>query len=238
MIVDKKTYHKLRKWLLIGILFSVMTVIGGEMPLGWTVTPSNDDPVKAMLMGYANISLQQMAAGVLIDGIGISMQYYGYKAIAEIVRLENNQKSAALIDLGAKAIAGLGGIVHILCVALMFILKSEASQGNDLMSENVMNFTLWLVLPITVVFMLAYLPMTIAMMISIGRGKTLFPKAALFLNPMFAKILFNVIAGIAPNTELINGIRMINMGLGSLLTFVGLLLLLISHHKKNPQPDL
>ena len=81
MIVDKKTYHKLRKWLLIGILFSVMTVIGGEMPLGWTVTPSNDDPVKAMLMGYANISLQQMAAGVLFGGIGISMQYYGYKIL-------------------------------------------------------------------------------------------------------------------------------------------------------------
>ena len=44
------------------------------------------------------------------------------------------------------------------------------------------------------------------------------------------KVLLNVVAEVAPNTELFNGIRMANMGLGALFTFAGFLILI---KKKN-----
>lgn len=173
----------------------------------------------------------QLASGVFFGGIGIPLQYYGYKAIGRIAEMGGSKRCSRLIYLGAKAIAFWGGIVHIICVSLMFICRMEKTHTLEQLPHSVIDFMLWLVLPISVVFMAIYLPMTIAMMIPIVKGKTIFPKWAVVFNPLFFKGLLNVIAFIAPNTEATNGIRMSNMGLGSLVTFVGLLLLLMKHDK-------
>ena len=60
---------------------------------------------------------------------------------------------------------------------------------------------------------------------AIVKGHTDFPKWACIFNPLTMKILLNLAAKTAPNTKLFNGIRMKNMGLGALFTFVGLLIL-------------
>lgn len=229
--MNNQEYLQLKKWFSIGIIFAIMTVFGGEIPIGWTVYPEADNELIAMIMGCGNLTTLQLASGVFFGGIGIPLQYYGYKAIGKIAEIGGSQKCSRLIYLGAKVIAFWGGIVHIICVALMFICRMEKAHTMEQLPQSVIDFTLWLVLPISAVFMANYLPMTIAMMIPIVKGKTIFPQWAVILNPLFFKGLLNVIAFIAPNTEVMNGVRMSNMGIGSLVTFVGLLLLLRKHYK-------
>lgn len=229
--MNNQEYLQLKKWFIIGIIFAVMTVLVGEMPIGWTVYPETDNAMIGMIMGCGNLTTIQLASGVLFGGIGIPLQYYGYKAIGRIAEMGGSKKCSSLIYLGAKAIAFWGGIVHIICIALMFICRMEKTHTLEQLPQNVIEFTLWLVLPISAVFMAVYIPMTIAMMIPVVKGKTIFPKWAVVLNPIFFKGLLNAIAFIAPNTELMNGIRMSNMGLGSLVTFAGLLLLLMKYYK-------
>ena len=230
--MEHKEYIQIKNWFIIGIVFAIMTMLGGEIPIGWTVYPEADNELVAMIIGCGNLSIVQLASGVLFGGIGIPLQYYGYKAIGRIVEMSGSEKCSKLIYLGAKAIAFWGGIVHIICVALMFICKIEGTHALEQLPQSVIDFTLWLVLPITVVFMVIYIPMTIAMIIPIIKGKTIFPKWAVIFNPIVYKILLNIIAFITPNTELMNGIRMSNMGIGSLVTFIGLLLLLIKYYEK------
>lgn len=146
-------YRKWRKMLLSGSIFAFITMLLGEIPIGWTIYTKTGNPIFDLILGSGNLSLLQMASGVLFGGIFIPLQYYGYKAIA--------------------------------------------------------------------------------MAIPIIKGKTIFPKWAFVLNPLTGKVVLNILALVMPNTAVCNGIRMSNMGLGSLITFVGLWILLEKYQKQS-----
>lgn len=230
--MKREEYIRLRKIFIFGIVVSLITVFGGEIPIGWVVNPESDNEIFSMILGYASLSLPQLACGVLFGGIGIPLQYYGYKAIAEIIDKGDCKKCAKLTEIGAKAIAFGGATVHVLCVALMYICKIECSNTLTELPQNVIDFTLWLVLPFSAVFMIIYTVMTIAMAIPIVKGKTIFPRWAVAFNPLVAKVLIPIVAMILPNTKIVNGLNMADMGIGSLITFVGLLILFDKCQKK------
>ena len=225
-------YIRLRKMFVFGIMVSLITILGGELPIGWVVNPEADNEILSMIMGYASLSLPQLACGVFFGGMGIPLQYYGYKAIAEIISKTDYKKCAKLTEIGAKAIAFGGATVHVICIALMYICKMECSMTITELPQNVIDFTLWLVLPFSAVFMTVYSVMTIAMAIPIVKGKTIFPKWAVVFNPLAAKVLIPIIAMVLPNTKIVNGLNMADMGIGSLITFVGLLILLEKYQKR------
>lgn len=230
--MKKVEFEGLRRMFLIGIIFSAVTVIGGEMPIGWTVYPKADNELISNILGFANLSMPQLACGVIFGSIGIPLQYYGYKAIGEIVEKGGNKKCGKVINLGAKAIAFWGAIVHVVSTALMFVCRLEKNSEMKDIPQNILDFALWLVLPITAVFMVFYIPMTVAMIIPVIKGKTVFPKWAVVFNPIFFMMIINCLPYFAPNTEFVNGIRMSNMGIGSFVTFAGLMMLLNQHEKK------
>ncbi len=231
--MKQEEYLRIKKLFILGIIVSFVTIFGGEIPIGWVVNPEADNEILSMIMGYASLSLPQLACGVFFGGIGIPLQYYGYKAIAEIISKTDCKKCAKLTEIGAKTIAFGGATVHVICIALMYICKMECSTTITELPQNVIDFTLWLVLPFSAVFMTVYSVMTIAMAIPIVKGKTIFPKWAVVFNPLAAKVLIPIIAMILPNTKIVNGLNMADMGIGSLITFVGLLILLDKYqHKK------
>lgn len=218
--------------LISGIIFAFITIILGEIPIGWIAYPETGNELIDIIIGSGELSALQMASGALFGGIFIPLQYYGFQAIAEIISKAGCNRCAKLTEIGAKAIAFGGGTVHVVCVALMFVCKMENTGSLTQIPQSVMDFTLWLVLPFSAVFMIIYLPMTVAMAIPVIKGKTIFPKWAVVFNPITGKVVLNVLALLAPNTELVNGIRMSNMGIGSLITFVGLWILLEKNQKK------
>jgi hypothetical protein len=217
--MDNTEYKKVRKMLWIGIVFAILTVVGGEMPIGWTVYPEAENQLMGFLKGSESLSMIQLGCGVLFGGVGIPLQYYGYRAIAQILNKSGCGKCSQMIEVGAGAIAFGGGSVHILCTALLFMCR----MGN---MHTVTDFTVWLVLPFSLLFMLIYTPMATAMFIPVIRGETIFPRWAAIFNPLIYKGLLNAFAMLAPNVPWANGIRMSNMGIGSLITFAGILLLL------------
>ncbi|MCM1499224.1 MAG: hypothetical protein NC124_12230 [Clostridium sp.] len=224
-------YEKWKKMLLSGIIFAFITMVLGEIPIGWVEYPETGNELLDIIMGSGNLTVLQMASGVFFGGIFIPLQYYGFKAIAEILLKTECKHCAKITEIGAKAIALGGGIVHVMCVALMFVCRMENTSNLTQIPQSVMDFTLWLVLPFSAVFMVVYLPMTIAIAVPVVSGKTVFPKWAIIFNPLTGKILLNVLAMVLPNSKFINGIRMSNMGIGALITFVGWWILLEQYQK-------
>lgn len=70
------------KHLRIGIIAAIITVLGGELPLGWYIKPAINNLVQAQIEGYASVSLLQLACGIFFGGLGIAFQSFGYEAIA------------------------------------------------------------------------------------------------------------------------------------------------------------
>lgn len=231
--MDHKTYTQLKHLLLAGLIASVVTVIGGELPIGWTAYPEGDNYILSMILGCGNLSVLQLACGVFFGGIGIPLQYYGFEAVARITEMGGSRKCARLIHWGGLACAFWGGIVHVICVALMFICKILETQGMTALPQPILDFTVWLVMPISVVFMPIYYAMTIAMAVAVAKGRTIFPKWAAVFNPLVATVILNILPEIAPNTPLVNALGMANMGIGSLMTFAGLLALLVKYYRNH-----
>jgi hypothetical protein len=68
--------------------------------------------------------------------------------------------------------------------------------------------------------------MCIALLAAVLRGRTCLPRWAAVLNPLMASLIFNALPYLLPRTAFVNALGMANMGVGSVLTFGGMLLLL------------
>lgn len=223
-----KAHDEIRRLMLIGLIVSVITVVLGELPIGYVTYPQIEDDVTGLLgmaAGSAELSYAQMACGALFGGVCIPMQYFGFEGAARAVALAGNRKSGKVIHWGALATAFWGGIVHVVCVALMFLCRAAGASAAAPMPQAVVDFSLYLVVPVSVVFMPVYYAMCAALLLAIARGKTMYPRWAAAFNPLTGSFLMNALPLIAPNTPLINALGMANMGVGSVLTFGALLAL-------------
>lgn len=226
--MNTSALRNIRRLLLIGLIASVVTVLGGEMPIGWVEYPAVEgDPtgMLGMLIGSGKLSLVQLACGVLFGGVGIPLQYYGFEGAARLVEQGGSRRCARVIHVGAAATGFLGGIVHVVCIALMFVCRMADFSGAA-MPQPVMDFALWLVAPICVVFMPVYYAMTVALFVAVVRGKTCLPRWAAVLNPLTGTLVLNALPLLLPASPLVNALGMANMGVGSVLTFGGMLALL------------
>lgn len=229
--MDPKAYATIRKLLIVGLIASVATVLGGELPIGWAEYPRVEGDLTGMmgmLLGSAELSLWQLALGVLVGGIGIPLQFCGFSACAQLVAEGGSRRAARLIRVGAAATAGLGGIVHVICVALMFLCRMVDFTAGGI-PQPLWDFTLWLVLPICVVFMPVYYAMTVALFAAVVRGKTCLPRWAAVFNPLAATLVINALPMLLPSSAFVNALGMANMGIGSVWTFAGLLWLTKKH---------
>lgn len=219
----------IRKLLIIGLAASLIAVFLGELPIGWTLYPTvagDETGMVGMLIGSGELSMLQLALGALFGGVFIPLHSIGFEATARIVENGGSEKAAKIIRAGAVATGFWGGIVHVICVALMFLCKVvdlSGVTGLTTIPQPVRDFALWLVMPICVVFMPVYYAMCIALFTSVVRGKTCLPRWAAVFNPVTGAVIMNVLPMLFPATELINALGMASMGIGSVITFGGLL---------------
>ena len=215
-----------RKHLALGLAAAVITVLLGELPIGWVDYPAVEGDITGMtgmMLGSAKLSMLQLFLGALFGGVFIPMHYFGFEAAARIVKAGGNPRSAKVIHAGALATAFLGGIVHVICVALMYICRLVCTPGMTAIPQPVMEFMLWLVMPVSVVFMPVYYAMCIALLLCVARGRTALPRWAAVFNPLTGFLLFNILPEFLPASPMINALSMANMGMGSVITFGGLL---------------
>lgn len=226
--MEQTMYLRIRRLLWIGLLASVVTVLGGELPIGWVEYPvieGDATGLLGMMAGSGRLSMGQLACGALFGGVCIPLQYYGFEGVSQLVAQGGSRKAARIIHAGALATGFWGGIVHVICVALMFVCRGmEAGSGG--MPGELMDFILWLVMPVSVVFMPVYYGMLVAMLAAVVRGRTCLPRWAAVFNPLTATVLLNALPMILPASPLVNALGMANMGVGSVLTFTGWLALL------------
>ena len=220
----------MKKLLRLGFIGSILSLIC-DFLLGWMVYPEAGNHYIAMVASCAYLSWMRLGLSAAFGSVGIPMQYFGFKAIADIIG--NDTRHGRLVNTGAVSTAAMGGSVHILCVALMALVKLACDNGFDPASaatilksipESALRFTLWGILPVTLIMMVPYMAGAVAMFLAIFKGKTPLPRWMCLLNPLAAKGILNAVAVAAPNSALSNGLGMANMALGGMIPFLGILI--------------
>ena len=59
--MTQEEYLRIKKLFIFGIIVSIVTIFGGEIPIGWVINPESDNEILSMIMGYASLSLPQLA---------------------------------------------------------------------------------------------------------------------------------------------------------------------------------
>lgn len=219
-------------WILgfVGVLLSMT----GDLLLGAHVHPDAPDAYTRLMLGCSQVPHLFIALGLFVGAIGIPMQYFGYESVLSIVRSTGRCATLCrLIHWGNVAIAFWGASVHILCSLLMLMMKlfpitPEMLVGGSMtdmlgsLPPALVDFTLYYLMPITVVMLLFYYVMAVALFLAIVLGKTPLPRWACLFNPMLVEVLMNFMPNV--NNAFVNGLLMSNMALGGLITFTGVLL--------------
>lgn len=210
----------IRKYLIIGIIGAVITVIG-EMSQGFANTVPATDIIGQTFATYAALPVWKIGFGSTIGAIGILLQYFGVYAV--YLSFNNkDDKSSKLYKVGIYNYVFIGAIIHILMSLMILVYK--------LNSELLIDFTIWFVMPFLAVFLIGYISMSIIMFNKLRKRETIFPAWCCVLNPIIGKLLFNAVSEIIPNSALANGIGYSNMGITAILMF-GILLLTTKNSK-------
>ena len=117
-----------------------------------------------------------------------------------------------------------GGAVHLPCGVFMWIYRSVTeAAGPEAGREIALNYLLYFLLPVTVVFTVFFTGANVVQFIAFVKGRTPFPKWYCVFNLLIGKGVFNAARQLG-NTALFNGIGTSNMSLGAIVMFTALLL--------------
>lgn len=207
---------RIEKMLGIALVGSILTVIAGEMPLGWAVYPELS--FEGIVAGFATVSDISLFMGALFGTAGIILQHYGFKAIAEVFERADEKKSAAIVRNGAMATGMAGPAVHVLTIALIFISRFG--------SDTAVIFMTYVLMPVAGLLFAFYVPMLVMMVVTIIQGKTLFKRWTAVFSPAVAGITVTLLFITVRNSPFISALFMASMGIGSLWCFMPLYILI------------
>lgn len=204
--LDKR---RIRKYLLIGLMGAIITVIG-EMSQGLAETVAASDSMTELFATYETLPVWRIGLGSTVGAIGILLQYFGVYAIFLAFK-DRDDKSSKIYKWGVYNYAFVGAIIHILMSLMIYIYKIN--------SELVMDFTIWFVAPFLIFFFVGYIWFSIIMFNKFRRKETIFPAWCCVLNPILGKGFFNVVAMLIPVSVIANGVSYSNMGITAVVMF-------------------
>lgn len=210
----KYNEKKIKRYLAIGLLGAVITVIG-EMSQGLAETIKSADAMTEMYLTYAALPGWRHGFGSTVGAIGILLQFFGVYAIY-LSFTEKADKSSALFRISAVNYSFIGAIVHVLMATSVYIYKVN--------SELLKEYLLWFTLPILIIFFAGYIFFCVILFNKFRKGETIFPKWCCVLNPIAGKAVFHIVSLLIPSSVIANGIGYSNMGLTAIIIF-GVLLL-------------
>ena len=230
----KKIKYNTNTFLFIGLIGATLSTIG-DFLLSFNQYPNADNVFVALLLSCENLSFTRLALSIFFGGICIPLQYFGLKAITQIIKNQNQEKQNYynIINFGSIMTGLFGGVVHILCVLLMLIIKFEYLNGFTPSStfilgwfpNSAITFTIFAIIPFCILCMLPYFLSLIFIFVSTLKGYTNFPKWFCLFNPLIIILILQTIAIIfVPNNALFNGLNMANKAIGAFLTFLTVLI--------------
>lgn len=214
---------KTEGYLKLGIFGAVLTLIG-DMLIGCIRFPDGADLLDGYLGAALAMPIWRPILGGLIGCLGISLEVPALLTIYPLIK-EKMPKAGAFYKTAIYVYLALGGgAVHLPCGAFMWLYHAAAdSAGAETARELAVDYFMYFLLPVTVVFMVFFFGANIVQFIAFVRIKTPFPKWYCIFNLLVFMGLFNSVRLIG-NYAITNGIGTSNKSLGAIIMFSALLI--------------
>ena len=214
---------KTEGYLKLGVFGAVLTLIG-DMLIGCIRFPDGADLLDGYLGAALAMPIWRPILGGLIGCLGISLEVPALLTIYPLIK-EKMPKAGAFYKTAIYVYLALGGgAVHLPCGAFMWLYHAATdSAGAETARELAVDYFMYYLLPVTVVFMVFFFGANIVQFIAFVRIKTPFPKWYCIFNLLVFMGLFNSVRLIG-NYAITNGIGTSNKSLGAIIMFSALLI--------------
>ena len=206
----------------IGILASLLALIGGDMLLGWGTADMPLSGMEQYFSRYLTVSDIRIFWSGLLGMIGITLEtmcFFGvYRIIASVSDSYAHVYRAGLIGMLA-----FGSFCHVMCCATIYYHNALYRIDPGIAIEETMKFAKYFLIPVSGIFFVFFLVMNIAQIMAFAKGKTPYPKWC-FIFTMLIGFVDIAAMRLAGNRPWAYALSTGWLSIGSLVTFTGLLI--------------
>lgn len=213
---------RIKKYLIIGLIGAVITFMS-EISQRLIEVLKTTNIIPEIFVTNGQLIIWKICFESTIGAIGILLQFFGVYAIYLSFKNKDGKTSQNYIR-GAYNYSFVGAIVHILIPICIYAYK--------IYSYLYMEFMIFIVSPILIIFLIDYIWFSIIMFNKIRKGETIFSKWCCLLNPVIGNFIFNLFTNFFSIKFFYNGISYSNIGVVAIVIFTFLSLNINKNNEK------
>lgn len=206
----------------IGILASLLALIGGDMLLGWGTADMSLSGMEQYFSRYLTVSDNRIFWSGLLGMIGITLEtmcFFGvYRIIASV-----SESYAHVYRAGLIGMLVFGSFCHVMCCATIYYHNALYRIDPGIAIEETIKFAKYFLIPVSGIFFVFFLVMNIVQIIAFVKGKTPYPNWC-WVFTMLTGIIDLAVMKLAGNRPWAYALSTGWLSIGSLVTFTGLLI--------------
>ncbi|MCR5768451.1 MAG: hypothetical protein K6G45_08185 [Lachnospiraceae bacterium] len=219
---NKPDWPRIAHLFKLGILASLLALIGGDMLLGWGIADLSLTGMEQYFSRYSAVSDTRIFWAATLGMIGIAIETLCFFGVYRVIAARSD-KYAHAYRAGLIGMLLFGPFCHVVCCAVIYHHNAVKRIATEMAIDEALQFAKLFLLPVTVIFFVFFMIMNIVQITAFAKGKTPYPRwCAVFT--MLTGVIDILIMKAAGNYALANALSTGWLSIGSLITFIGLLL--------------
>ncbi len=177
-------WERIRHLLKLGI-FAALTVLAGDMLLGWGAADPSVTALPALFTRYLSVPDGRIFASALLGLIGIPIECLCWFAVWRMIRPYSEKDAHAYRAgiLGCLAFGGCG--VHVPCCMAVYLVKRCYADDPAAVSQEILRWIGWFLLPAAVIFAVFFFLAAIVQIKAFLAGHTPLPRRCWVFSVLF-----------------------------------------------------
>lgn len=215
-------WNRIRHLLKVGI-FAALTVLTGDMLLGWGVSDPSITALPALFTRYLSVSDGRIFASALLGLIGIPVECLCWFAIYRMI-VPCSERDAHAYRAGILGCLAFGGCgVHVPCCMAVYLAKRFYADNPATVMQDTLRWIGWFLLPATVIFSVCFFFTAIVQMRAFCKGHTPLPRWCWVFSVLFG-FVWAVLMRLIGDHGLTNALATGWISIGNLWMMGGLLI--------------
>jgi len=219
---SKPDWDRIAHLFKLGIIASLLALIGGDMLLGWGTADLSLTGMAQYFSRYRDVSDARIFGAATLGMIGITIESMCFFGVYRVIAAKSDRYAHAY-RAGLIGMLIFGPFCHVMCCATIYQHNAVQRINPSMAIDEALRFGKLFLIPVSVIFFVFFLIMNIVQIVAFAKEKTPYPKWCMVFT-MLIGIIDIVIMRTIGNYAWANALSTGWLSFGSLVTFSGLLL--------------
>ncbi len=218
---SKPDWNRIAHLFRLGIVSSILALIGGDMLLGWGTADLSLTGLAQYFSRYSTVSDTRILWAATLGMIGIAIETICFFGVYRIIAARS-EKHAHAYRAGLIGMLIFGPFCHVMCCATIYYHNAVVRMNPVMAIDEALMFAKMFLAPVSIIFFIFFMIMNIVQITAFAKGETPYPTWCMVFT-MLTGIIDIVLMRMAGNHAWAYALSTGWLSIGSLITFSGLL---------------